>query len=143
MSSLLSDQLAIRTARQAQNQAIAENDLDRVASFWTEDITIRRALGQPVEGQVAARQALQPVGDPQKQLVYQRHSTTVEVSEQWPLAFEEGSWAGHLGSATGPVVIGGRYAAHWVKRDGQWLIRSELFVALTCAGDGCEFKAVP
>ncbi|MFN8444958.1 MAG: nuclear transport factor 2 family protein [Caldilineaceae bacterium] len=143
MSSLLNDQVAIRTARQAQNLAIAENDLDRVASFWTEDITIRRALGQTVEGQVAARQALQTTGDPQKQLVYQRHSTTIEVSEQWPLAFEEGSWAGHLGSVTGQVVIGGRYAAHWVKREGQWLIRSELFVALTCAAEGCKFQALP
>lgn len=143
MNALLSDEIAIRTARQAQNQAIADNDLDRVASLWTEDITIRRALGQPVEGQVAARQALQSAGDPQKQLIYQRHSTAVEVSEQWPLAFEEGEWAGYLGSVTGPVVIAGRYAAHWVKRDGQWLIRSELFVALTCAAEGCEFKAVP
>lgn len=143
MSTLLSEQLAIRTARNAQNQAIVDNDLDRIASFWTEDITIRRALGQAVEGRDAARQALQTVGDPKKQLVYQRHSTTVEVSEQWPLAYEEGEWAGHLSSITERVVISGRYAAHWVKRDGQWLIRSELFVALHCAAEGCEFKAVP
>lgn len=137
------DQVAIRAARDAQNQAIAKNELDRAATFWTEDITIRRALGQALEGKVAARQALQPTGDAQKQLVYQRHSTTIEVSEQWPLAFEEGEWIGHLGSATGTVVIRGRYAAHWVKRAGQWLIRSELFVALTCLDEGCDFKAVP
>jgi hypothetical protein len=40
-------------------------------------------------------------------------------------------------------VIGGRYSAQWVKRDGRWLIRSEVFVALTCAGAGCEAAAVP
>jgi len=45
------------------------------------------------------------------------------MSAAWPLAFEEGDWAGHLGSAAGPAVIGGRYAAQWVKRDGRWLIR--------------------
>jgi hypothetical protein len=40
-------------------------------------------------------------------------------------------------------VIGGRYSVQWVKRDGRWLIRSEVFVALTCAGTGCASKAVP
>jgi hypothetical protein len=43
----------------------------------------------------------------------------------------------------GPVVIGGRYSAQWVKRGGRWLIRSEVFVALTCDGAGCAAAAVP
>ena len=30
-----------------------------------------------------------------------------------------------------------------VKRDGRWLIRSEVFVALTCRGNGCETVTVP
>jgi hypothetical protein len=37
----------------------------------------------------------------------------------------------------------GRYAAQWVKRQGRWLIRSEVFVALTCSGIGCSYTAVP
>ena len=41
------------------------------------------------------------------------------------------------------VVIGGRYSAQWVKRGDQWLIRSEVFVALTCSGVGCDSAAVP
>ena len=52
-------------------------------------------------------------------------------------------WEGHLDTITGPVVIGGRYSAQWVKRGDQWLIRSEVFVALTCSGVGCEATAVP
>ena len=43
----------------------------------------------------------------------------------------------------GPVVIGGPYSAQWVRREGRWLIRSELFVAVTCAGAGCGSRAVP
>ena len=48
------DQQAVRAARTAQNKAIAAGDLDRVASFWTEDVTVRRALGQPLSGRDAA-----------------------------------------------------------------------------------------
>jgi uncharacterized protein (TIGR02246 family) len=134
---------AIRAARIAQNTAIASGDLARVASFWTEDVTVRRALGQPLSGREAARQALEPPAAPAPRLVYQRLTKDIEVSRKWPLAFETGTWAGHRETLAGPVVIGGRFSAQWVKRDGRWLIRSEVFVALTCEGVGCEAAAVP
>ena len=137
------DQAAVRTARSAQNEAIASGDLDRVASFWTEDVTVRRALGQPLSGRDAARKALEPPATGAAQLVYQRLTKDVEVSAKWPLAFESGAWEGHQGTARGPVVIGGRYSAQWVKRGDRWLIRSEVFVALTCSGAGCDAAAVP
>jgi ketosteroid isomerase-like protein len=137
------DPAAIRAARIAQNQAIAAGDLDRVASFWTEDVTVRRALGSPLTGRDAARKALEPPPAPAAHLVYQRITTDVEVSEKWPLAFETGTWQGHQRTVAGPVVIGGRFSAQWVKRGDHWLIRSEVFVALTCRGAGCESVAVP
>ena len=137
------DQGAIREARIAQNKAIASDDLGRVASFWTDDVTVRRALGQPLNGREAARKALEPPPAPATHLVYQRLTKDVEVSATWPLAFETGTWEGHQGTLRGPVVIGGRFSAQWVKRDGRWLIRSEVFVALTCEGGGCESTAVP
>jgi ketosteroid isomerase-like protein len=137
------DQQAVRAARTAQNKAIAAGDLDRAASFWTEDVSVRRALGQPLSGRDAARRALEPPPAPASRLIYQRLTKEVEVSPKWPLAFETGAWEGHLGIVTGPVVIGGRYSAQWVKRGDRWLIRSEVFVALTCSGVGCESVAVP
>ena len=142
MAATPADRAAILAARGAQNSAIAAGDLDRVAMFWTEDVTVRRALGQPLSGRAAARQALEPPPAPAPRLVYQRLTKDVEVSQKWPLAFETGLWEGHLGTIAGPTVIGGRYSAQWVKRDGRWLIRSEVFVALTCAGAGCEAAAV-
>lgn len=134
---------SIRAARVAQNRAIAAGDLDRIASFWTEDVTVRRALGQPLAGRAAAREALQPSGAAAARLVYQRLTQEIEVSPNWPLAFETGTWEGHQGSVSGPTTIGGRYSAQWVKRGEQWLIRSEVFVALTCSGAGCQSAAVP
>jgi len=137
------DESALRAARIAQNKAIASGDLDRATAFWTDDVTVRRALGQPLSGREAARKALEPPAAPATHLIYQRMTKEVEVSPKWPLAFETGAWEGHLDTSTGPVVIGGRYSAQWVKRGDQWLIRSEVFVALTCSGVGCEVSAVP
>jgi ketosteroid isomerase-like protein/chorismate-pyruvate lyase len=136
-------QREIRAARVAQNAAIAAGDLDRAAAFWTDDVTVRRALGQPVNGRAEARQALEPAAAPAPRFVYQRLTHDVDVSTQWPLAFETGTWEGHLQSAAGATVIGGRFSAQWVRRGTGWLIRSEVFVALTCSGVGCQSAAVP
>jgi ketosteroid isomerase-like protein len=137
------DAAIIRAARTAQTQALAKDDVATVAKYWTPDITIRRALGQTVDGADAARKVIEPTGNTANRIVYQREAVSVEVSPNWPLAFEEGRWSGHPGSVDAKPIIGGRYSAQWVKRDGQWLIRSEVFVALTCADAGCKAAAVP
>jgi uncharacterized protein (TIGR02246 family) len=142
-SSQTEDEQAIRAARSRQNKALADKDLDRVAAYWTPDVTIRRALGLPLAGADAARKALEPPQSGAPVIVYQREAVAVEVSANWPLAYEEGRWSGYVDSVGTPAVIGGRYSAQWVKRNGQWLIRSEVFVAITCSGIGCKFQAAP
>ena len=142
-TSLKDDEAAIRTARSVQTQALAANDLDKVVAYWSPDITIRRALGQPVSGADAARKLLEPTGSIATPVIYQREAVSVEVSGHWPMAYEEGRWSGHPGNAAAPAIIGGRYSAQWVKRNGQWLIRSEVFVALTCADVGCKYPSAP
>ncbi len=145
------DARAIRAARAAQNAAIAAGDLDAVTAFWTEDITVRRALGSSVAGRAAARAAFEPptgaaptgAATATPRIVYRRIPNEIDVSTHWPLAFESGVWEGREGTGDGPVIIGGKFSAQWVKRDGRWLIRSEVFVALTCAGAGCSLLAVP
>jgi ketosteroid isomerase-like protein len=131
----------IRWARRTQTQALADGQLDAVARFWTPDVTIRRALGHEVSGALQARQVLEP--GPGPTLVYQREAVTVEVAEHWPLAWEEGRWTGHPGAVSRSAVIGGRYAAQWVCREGRWLIRSEVFVALHGAAAGLQLSALP
>jgi ketosteroid isomerase-like protein len=137
-----SDKDAIRAARLAQNAAMAAGDVERAATFWSNDVTIRRGLGASANGIDAYKAILERAPIPDTALVYERTTTAVDVSSQWPLAFEAGTWHARVGGK-GPDVITGRYSAQWVKRDGRWLIRSEVFVALTCAGIGCNQKAAP
>ena len=111
------------------------HDLDRVASFWTDDVVIRSGLGRVIQGPAAYRSAL----GADSVTVYRRDPDRVDVSgnDGWPLAFESGTWTGRS-PRNGQPLIRGRYAAQWIKRDGRWLIRSEVFVALGCAGSGCS-----
>jgi uncharacterized protein (TIGR02246 family) len=137
------EEQAVRAARAEQNAAIAAGDIDRVAEFWTDDVEIRRGLGQLLVGKEAYRSLFTASDSRDAAVVYQREPTSVEVSAQWPLAYESGTWEGHLGGPKGPVLVRGRYGAQWVKRDGRWLIRGELYVALACDGVGCSYSAVP
>ena len=133
---------AIRSARIAQNAAMAAGDVDRAATWWTDDVTIRRGLGAAVSGIEGYKGIVQRAPLSDTALVYQRTTTGVSVSNAWPLAFETGTWIAREGGH-GPALITGRYSAQWVKRDERWLIRSEVFVALRCSGRGCSSKAVP
>ncbi len=134
---------SIREARAAQNRAIVAGDVNLVASFWTEDVTLRRGLGTPQSGRAAYRRLFEEDAKNDSAIVYQRDPVDVEVSARWPLAFETGTWRGYLRSMPAQPVIRGRYSAQWVKRDGHWLIRSEVFVALTCSASGCNSAALP
>ena len=126
---------AVRAARSAQNSAIAAHDLARVASYWTDDVVIRSGLGRVIQGSATYQATL----GADTATVYRRETDRVDVSDndRWPLAFESGTWTGR-DPRSGKPLIRGRYAAQWIKRDGRWLIRSEVFVALGCANSGCS-----
>jgi hypothetical protein len=94
-------------------------------------------------GRTEARKAFELRGPRDSSVIYQRTTTGVELSRAWPLAFETGTWTGQLRDIRGPIVISGKFSAQWVRRDGRWLIRSEVFVPLACAGVGCTYRAVP
>lgn len=129
------DEESVRQARLDQNCAMATGDTGRAAMFWTDDITLRRGLGTSVMGKGAYIALIEK----EKGLVYVREPDLIEVSSHWPLAYESGIW---MALQENTAIITGRYSAQWVKRDGNWLIRSEVFVALTCI-EGCTALALP
>jgi ketosteroid isomerase-like protein len=140
----VADKAAIKRARLQQNAAIVSHDLKAIASYWTDDVTICRGLGVQMAGKAAYLKlfADDDPGAPDV-IVYERDPQSIDVSSAWPLAFETGTWKGHLANSDGPVVVAGRYSAQWVKRGDKWLIRSEVFVALTGSGSGLQMKAAP
>jgi ketosteroid isomerase-like protein len=138
------ERAAIKQSRLHQNSAIAAHDVDAIASYWTDDVTICRGLGFQLAGKSAYRKLFEQ-DDPTSAevIVYERLPTAIEVSSAWPLAFETGEWKGHVGNVHGPVAVQGRYSAQWVKRGDRWLIRSEVFVALSGSGKGLELESAP
>jgi ketosteroid isomerase-like protein len=142
-SSTSTDGSAIEHARLRQNAAIVRGNLAEIAPYWTDDVTICRGLGTQLAGKTAYLELFAADAKSATRIVYQRRPTSIDVSSIWPLAFETGQWEGHLGSAQGPNVIGGRYSAQWVRRSDRWLIRSEVFVALEGSGLGLQMKAAP
>src|ERR1700761_58648 len=105
MSDQVDAETEIRTARAVQNKAIADRDFDAAAQIWTEDVTMRRALGQAVTGRPDYRALLVSSSSGPAPVIYQRTAVSVDVSDRWPLAYEEGRWAGHAGDATGQAVV--------------------------------------
>jgi hypothetical protein len=100
---------AVKDARKTQNAAIARHDVDQIASFWTDDVTICRGLGAQLAGKAEYRRLFKndSPGSPDV-IVYERIPTAIDIGSPWPLAFETGVWKGHRGSSTAPVVIRGR-----------------------------------
>jgi ketosteroid isomerase-like protein len=132
------EERAVRAARAAQNAAIKARDFDRMASYWTDSVTLTAGLGTQLRGRLAYRHAFEQ----DSAITYERTPTVVEVSANWPLAWEQGTWIGR-GSGRGDAAprISGSYAAQWIKVGSRWLIRSELFVATSCEGRACRWPA--
>src|SRR5207253_9222991 len=68
------DAMRIRERRLAQSRAMALRDGARAASFWTEDITLRRGLGHAVNGRGAYRKLVEAPPSATN-LVYERQPT--------------------------------------------------------------------
>jgi ketosteroid isomerase-like protein len=130
------DESTIRAARVAQNQAIAAGALDSAATFWVSDVAVTAGLGAILQGRESYKQAFAHDAG----FRYDRSTATIVVSSNWPLAWEQGTWAGFRNGVV-PPVIQGSYSAMWIKDGGRWRIRSELFVAMECASAACRWPA--
>lgn len=139
-ASTVDEAAAVRAARAAQNAAIKSRDFNRMASFWTDSVTLTAGLGTTLRGRDAYRRAFEQDVD----VTYERTTKQVDVSTNWPLAWERGTWTGRgTGGGDAVPMLGGSYAAQWAKVGGRWLIRSELFVATFCKGAACRWPAAP
>ncbi len=127
----------IKAVRAASNQAIVGQDADAIVSFFDEVYVITTGAGVIESGRDAQVDSWREHFDQFPDVVYVRSPTEVTLSEAGSRAIEIGAWVGTRTAEGGPQKKGGRYTAYWRNAEGNWKIRSELFVTLYCEGADC------
>lgn len=128
----------IRDLRSQFNQSIEDHDAAGISKYLDSEYHITTSSGEqyqetPEEDVETWAEIFRNRPD----VIYVRTPDIVEVSSYYELAAESGTWTGQWSSPKGGVEIGGKYFAQWRKADGDWKIRSEIFVGLYCKGAGC------
>lgn len=117
---------AIRARRRLTNRLIAGHDAARLRPFLAPDIQVIPGGGPVMIGADAVIAAFAAqFGDPDF-VDYVRTPDTVTLDAAGDHAAESGAWVAHWRSGE----MSGSYLAGWRKVTGQWIIESELFVAL-------------
>ena len=127
------------TALRAEfNEAMENHDAANIGKYLDSQYQITTSNGEHVQGVPEEEVAdwARIFGD-RPDVVYVRTPDTVEVSSYYDLAAENGTWVGRWNSSKGDVEIGGKYFAQWRKVDGDWKIRTEVFVGMYYNGSGC------
>lgn len=121
-----SDEAFIRKARQTSNEAIARQDVDAISNSWLDDYLIIRGSGAIEYGKEANKTNWNRIFKENPKANFERIPSEIIISKNNPdIAWESGVWKGF-----NTYSNGGRYSAQWKKKDGEWKIQAELFVAL-------------
>jgi ketosteroid isomerase-like protein len=116
---------AIRMARKASNQAIASRDVEGISRHWLDDFVQVRGNGSFLTGKENIIASWKSLFQSDTAVLYIRNPKEIIISQNGIMAWETGEWLGiHSYSH------GGNYSAMWRKRNGEWKLQAELFVAL-------------
>lgn len=109
---------ALEETRQAWGRAIAEGDVERIFSFWTEDVVIYPVSESAVRGKDAVRDYVRR-NRQERGLIPRVTPLEIVASESGDLGYVVGrhEWIDRNGEATLP----GRYVSMWRKNEkGEW-----------------------
>jgi len=135
------DEKAIRNARLASNAAIGSKDTNTIAQYWADDYHLVSSRNSEIAGRVKNRHNFATELYTKKDVLYVRSSQKIEVFAPWNMAAETGTWTGQWREPDGMVQLKGSYLAKWHKINGEWKIRAEIFVPLSCTGSSfCDKK---
>ena len=116
----------IRQLRAASNEAMKAYNDEKVLSFLTEDVLTTTGNGTLLTGKAALAQYIEE--NPGSQMYFIRTPDQIRTGDG--RAWEQGTWKGYDPQRGTHPMVGGHYAAMWVKEGGIWLIKSQLFVTL-------------
>jgi ketosteroid isomerase-like protein len=132
------DEIAIRAARSAFNVAIAKGDLAAIGSVLADYAQIMTGAQSLVYSgrDGGLRLWKEDLAAPSRG-IYVRTPATIELSPVGPMAFEIGHWKG-VDNKLPNAWASGVYSAKWRKTNGKWLIESEIYMTIACAGKYCR-----
>lgn len=128
------DAESIRSQRAGSNDAIARQDIDALASYWTPDIQTTSSMGRQLSGKPAHVAFYKAQLSARPDTWYLRTPDQVNVLPPWDVAMECGEWLGRWSEASGAVQVSGRYMAQWRRIGARWLIHGELYVPTAFTG---------
>ena len=115
----------IRSLRAASNEAIANHDINKMASFWLDDMVLVRGNSTHLTGKDTIVATWKKLFIENPKVLYVRTPSQIVISNNDTLAWETGTW-----KAFNSYSNGGNYSAMWKKSDNTWKILAELFVSL-------------
>ena len=116
----------IRQLRAASNRAMKAYDHKKVLSYLTEDVLTTTGNGTLLCGRTALAEYIDNSAGNKVYFVRTPDRIHAGSSRAW----EQGTWKGYDPGKGAEPVVGGQYAAMWVKEGETWLIKSQLFVTL-------------
>ncbi len=123
-----SDIEQIIAIRNISNDALKALDGELVYASLTDDVMITTGNGTLLNGKKALRNYVRAFDG--STMYWIRTADEIEVNTKEGLAWESGIWKGYDSKKGSGSVVGGKYSAMWTKASGEWLIKSQLFVAL-------------
>jgi len=128
---LSQDITAIKAARQRYNKAIVQRNADEICIFLTQDYHVVTARGLQCHGIEEQRQRWHDAFAQDPLVVYRRDTKSIRLNAQSGAAQEQGYWAGRYTLGQQTALVGGVYAAKWLKQaSGLWLVQAEVFTML-------------
>jgi len=128
------EETQIRDRRQISNDAIAAKDTAALARVWTLDYHVVTSRNAEVSGRKANAERFAQEFASKPDIIYVRAPEKIKVFIKWNMASELGNWVGHWTEDGKLVELKGTYLAKWHKVNGEWMIRAEIFVPVSCIG---------
>lgn len=94
----------------------------------TDSVQITTGNGTMIWGKEMLRQYIGSL--PDAGMYWVRTPDEIDVNVELGLGWESGTWKGFRPEESAEPVTGGKYAAQWIRQNGMWKIKSELFVTL-------------
>jgi uncharacterized protein (TIGR02246 family) len=120
------DREQIRQLRATSNRAMKAYDHEKVLSFLTEDVLTTTGNGTLLSGKAALAEYIETSAG--SRVYFVRSPDQIQTGKE--RAWEQGTWKGYDPQRGPEPVVGGSYAAMWVKEGETWRIKSQLFVTL-------------